>query len=426
MIFSVFSCTIAAVIGTLFAIRRAAQLPPAEAMRPESPAVFKTSILETIGIYHHLSFLSRIILRQLERRPIRALLSATGMALALSILVFSFFMEDSMTYLMDVQYDETQREDVNFSFVEPRPSRALEEIKAMPGVLTVEPIRNVAALLKFKNYSKRSSITGLIAKPDLRRVIDSQLDPVAMPNKGLVMSKKLAEILHIEVGDILEVEVLEEKRPTLHIPVVATTQQFIGTGAFMNIRDLNRILDEPPKISGATVLVDPNRGAVLYKKLKEIPAIMGLNIISVMRQIFEDLMAENLLKMVSTNILFASFISFGVIYNTSRIALSERGRELASLRVLGLTRREVAYILFGELGVITLISLPLGIWIGNMLSQGMTDSMESELFRIPFYVNSSTYGYSVLIVLISSILSFYLVWRQVDHIDLVSAQKGVE
>jgi len=426
MIFAVFFCTIAAVLGTLFAIRRAAKLPPAEAMRPESPTEYKVSILEKLGIENDLSFLSRIIFRQLERRPIRALLSAFGMALALSILVFSFFLEDSMTYLMDVQYNDTQREDVNISFVEPRPYSAIEEIKTLSGVLVVEPIRNVAANLKFRHFTKRSSITGLIKNADLRRVIDANLKPVAMPDQGIVMSKKLAEILHINVGDILEVEVLVDRRPTLFIPIVAITQQFIGTGAFMNIRELNRILDESPKISGASIMVDPNYGAVLYKKLKQIPAIMGLNIVSILRHIFEDVMAENLLKMVSTNVMFASFISFGVIYNTSRIALSERGRELANLRVLGLTRREVAYILFGELGFITIVSLPLGIWIGNILGHGMTTSMESELFRIPFYINNSTYGYSVLIVLFSTFLSFYLVWRQVDQIDLVSAQKGVE
>lgn len=173
-------------------------------------------------------------------------------------------------------------------------------------------------------------------------------------------------------------------------------------------------------------MVDSQYSAVLYKKLKEIPAIIGLNISSVLRQIFEAIMAENLLKMVSTNIMFASFISFGVIYNTARIALSERGRELASLKVLGLTRGEVAYILFGELGLITLLSIPLGILIGNGLAHGMATSMESELFRIPFIISNRTYAYAVSIVLISAILSFYLVWRQVDQIDLVSAQKGVE
>ncbi len=426
MIFSVFFCTTAAVMGTLFAIRSASRLPPAEAMRPESPVEFRETWLERLGVHRQLSFLSRIVLRQLERRPIRALLSAVGMAFALSILIFSFFMEDTMSYLMDVQYDLTQRESVNFSFVDPRPYRALEEIKALPGVLSVEPVRTVPAYLKYANNSKRGAISGFTTKPDLRRVIDASLNPVSMPAKGLVLNDRLAEILHAEVGDILEVEVLEERRPTLHISIAAITQEYIGMGAFMNISELNNLLDEDPKITGAFIAVDPNYSAALYKRLKEIPAIMGLNIVSILRKIFEDTMAESLLKMVGVNMLFASFISFGVIYNTARVALSERGRELASLRVLGLTRREVAYLLFGELGLITLISLPIGIWLGYGLSVGMTQAMNSELFRIPLHINNSTYGYAVVIVLLSAVISFYLVWRQVDRIDFVQAQKGVE
>ncbi len=426
MIFAVFFCTIAAVVGTLFAIRNAAKLPPAEAMRPESPAVFKPRLLEKIGVHRNLSFLSRIVLRQLERRPFRAFLSALGMAFALSILVFSFFMKDSMEYLMDVQYELTQREDINITFVEARSYQALEEIKVLPGVSRVEPIRRVAANLRFGHFSKRSAIIGLNSEPDLRRVINSELLPVSLPKNGLVLNKKLADILHIKIGDILQVEVLEDKRPVLKISVVAITQEFIGMGAFMNIRALNNVLDESPKITGASIMVDSNFSAVLYKKLKEIPAIIGLNITSVLRQLFEAIMAENLLKMVSTNIMFASFISFGVIYNTARIALSERGRELASLRVLGLTKREVAYILFGELGIITIVSIPLGLWIGIAMVDGMVASMSSELFRIPAYLNKSTYGFAASIVIVSALISFILVWRQVDKIDLVAAQKGAE
>ncbi len=426
MIFAVLFCTIAAIVGTLFAIKNAAKLPPAEAMRPESPTEFKPSNLEKMGIHKHLSFLSRIVLRQLERRPIRALLSAIGLAFALAMLIFSFFMEDTMTHLMDVQYDITQREDVNISFVEARPTRAIEELKVLPGVLSVEPIRNVSVLLKYKHYKKRSSITGLINKPDLRRVIDDQLNPVNLPDHGIVLNSLLAKILHINIGDVLEVEVLEDKRPTLFIPVTAITQEYIGLGAFMQIRQLNNLLDETPKITGASITVDENHSAILYKKLKEIPSIIGLNIVSVLRIIFEELMAENLLKMVGINILFASFISFGVVYNTARIALSERSRELGTLRVLGLTRREVAYILFGELGVIILISIPIGLFLGTGLAISMTQSLETELFRIPYFINNSTYAYSVMIVIISALISFYLVWRHLNSIDLVEAQKGVE
>ncbi|PKG82887.1 ABC transporter permease [Colwellia sp. 75C3] len=426
MILAVFSCTLAAVIGTLFAINKAAKLPPAEAMHPESPAIFKVGLLERIGADQYLSFTSRIIMRQIERRPVRTVMSSVGIAFALSILVFSFFMEDSMEYLMDVQYGITQREDVSIGFVEPKAAKALEEIKTIPGVLMVEPLRNVPVYFKNKHFKKRGSIMGLVSNPLLRRVIDENLAAVTMPNEGIVLNKTLAGILQLKVGDTVEVEILEDKRQTLTISVAAITQEFIGLGAFMNIHQLNKVLDSTPKITGASLLVDQNHSALLYKKLKAIPAIVGLNITSVLRQIFEDIMAENLLKMVATNVIFASFISFGIIYNTARITISERGRELASLRVLGLTRAEVAYILFGELGLITLLSLPIGLFLGYSMSVGMTESMDSELFRIPVYIKNSTYGYAVLIVLLSAIVSFYLVWRQVDSIDLVSAQKGVE
>lgn len=426
MILAVFSCSLAAVLGTFFAINNVVKLPPAEAMRPESPAIFKVTLLERIGVHQYLSFTTRIILRQIERRPIRSLMSSIGIAFALSILVFSFFMEDSMEYLMDVQYGITQREDVNIGFVEAKSAIALEEIKAIPGVLMVEPLRNVPVYFKHKHFKKRGSITGLINKPILRRVIDENLEPVNMPKEGIVLNKTLARILQLKVGDTVEVEILEEKRQTLTIAVAAITQEFIGLGAFMNSDQLNKRLDSSPKITGASLLVDQNHSAQLYKKIKEIPAIIGLNITSVLRQIFEDIMAENLLKMVATNVMFASFISFGIIYNTARITLSERSRELASLRVLGLTRAEVAYILFGELGLITLLSLPIGLFLGYSMSVEMTESMDSELFRLPVYLKNSTYGYAVLIVLLSAVVSFYLVWRQVDSIDLVSAQKGVE
>lgn len=426
MILSVFSCILAAVIGTLLAINNASKLPPAEAMRPESPATFKVTLLERLGVDQYLSFTSRIILRQIVRRPVRALISSIGIAFALSILVFSFFMEDSMDYLMDVQYGITQREDVSIGFVEPKSANALEEIKIIPGVLMVEPLRSVPVYFRHKHFKKRGSITGLTNKPILRRVIDENLNAVNMPSEGIVINKTLAGILQLKVGDTVEIEILEEKRQRLTIPVFAITQEFIGLGAYMNIEQLNIMLDSAPKITGASLLVDQNHSAKLYKNIKAIPAIIGLNITSVIQQIFEDIMAENLLKMVATNVMFASFISFGIIYNTARITISERSRELASLRVLGLTRAEVAYILFGELGLITLLSLPIGLFLGYSMSVGMAESMDSELFRIPVYLKNSTYGYAVLIVLFSAVVSFYLVWRQVDSIDLVSAQKGVE
>ncbi|MBT6035317.1 MAG: ABC transporter permease [Kordiimonadaceae bacterium] len=426
MILAVGFCALAATGGTWIAMRQAATLPPAEAMREEAPTEFKRTILERLNIDQFFSFLSRIILRQLERRPIRAFLSALGVGFALSILVFAFFMEDSMDYMMDVQYDVSQREDLMLSFVEPRHIKALEEIRLMPGVMNVEPIRSVPVELRHQYLSKRTSIMGIMPDPDLHRVLDQNLQQVAITKGGFILSKKLAEILNVKVGDVVIADVLEERRPVLELPVTAIYEEFMGLGAIMDIERLNAYLNEGPVVSGAAVMVDPNYNGPLYKNIKEIPSIIGMANMSRMREIFEELMDQNMLQMMAVYIIFAGLIAFGVIYNTARIAFSERSRELASLRVLGLTRFEVAYILFGELAAVVFVAIPLGIYIGYGMVAGMVASLDTELFRMPLVINSDTYGFAVIIVLVSALFSFYLVWRQVDNIDLVAAQKGVE
>lgn len=426
MIFGVFICSASAVIGTLHAVRQAASLPPAEAMRPVSPTRYRETWFSRSFVFRQMSFLSRIIARQLERRPIRAFLSSLGVSFSMSILVFSFFMQDSMDYMLDVQYDMTQREDLNLSFIHARSLQALEEIRVLPGVLKVEPIRQVPVIIRAGHLEKRTAVTGLLKNPDLFRVIDEQLQPVRMPQKGLILNQRLAKKLNVGAGDMLSIEVLEGKRQQLQIPVSGLTQEFIGMGVYMDLYELSKLLDETPRMNMASIMLDQHYSGLTYSRLRQIPAVQGLNIVPVLRQIFEELMAENMLRMAAINVLFASFISFGVIYNTARIALSERGRELANLRVLGLTRKEVAYLLFGELGLITLLSLPLGMLLGYGLSYGLMVSMDTELYSMPVYVDRSTYGISTLIVLASAAVSFYLVWRKVDALDLVIAQKGVE
>jgi len=426
MIFAVLFCTLSAVAGTLIAIRQAASLPPAEAMRPESPARYRQTVLEKLGLEKYLSHLSRIVMRQVERRPVRTLLSTVGIGLSMAILVFSFFMEDSINYLMEVHFDLAQREDISLDFVEPRSISALEEIRLMPGVITVEPVRTVAAFLKSAHYSKRSAITGLRPDPDLHRILNQDLQAAPIPAEGIALSAKLAEVLHVRRGDMLTVEVLEDRRPVLKIRVADIVEEFIGLSAFMNMDRLNRKLNEGAVITGAALLVDPLWNGPLFQEIKEIPMIASMTILKKAREIFREIMAENILMMVAMNITFASLISFGVIYNTARIALSERGRELAMLRVLGLTKGEVAYILFGEMAVIVLMAIPLGLFLGYLMVAGMARSLDTELFRIPVIVESATYGLAAVIVILSSVLSFYLVWRQVESIDLVSAQKGVE
>lgn len=426
MIFGVGFCTFSAVAGTWVAMKQAASLPPAEAMRAEAPTEFKETILERLGVDRFFSFLSRIVLRQLERRPIRAFLSALGIGFALSILVFANAMTDSMNYLMSVQYDIGSREDLMLSFVEPRHKSALEEIRLLPGVMKVEPLRDVPVNLSNGHLSKRTGISGVIPDPDMHRVLDQNLKPVDISTGGLVLSRKLAQLLGANVGDVVKVDVLEERRPELLLAVSAIYDEFMGIGAFMNIERVNGLLNEGPVVTGAAVMIDPNWNGPLYAEIKEIPSIISMAMMNKMREVFEGLMDQNIMQMMAVYIMFASVIAFGVIYNTARIAFSERSRELASLRVLGLTRMEVAYILFGELAVVIMVAIPMGLFIGYAMVVGMVEAFDTELFRMPLYINNDTYAWAVITVLSCAIVSFYLVWRQVDAIDMVAAQKGVE
>lgn len=426
MILSVAFCAAAATAGTWIAMKQASSLPPAEAMRAEAPTEFKKTILERLGIDKFFSFLSRIVLRQVERRPIRAFLSALGVGFALSILVFVNGLYDSLDYMMNVQYDIGNREDMMVSFVEPRHISALEELRLMPGVMKVEPLRDVPVNLRHGHLRKRTSISGIIPEPDLHRVLGADLKPIDITGGGFVVSKKLSEILDVKVGDVIRAEVLEERRPELDLTVSAIYDEFIGMGAFMDIERINSLLNEGPVVTGAALMIDPNWNGPLYQNIKKVPSIIGMAMMSKIRELFEDLVDENMMQMMAVYGVFAAFIACGVIYNTARIAFSERARELAALRVLGLTKGEVAYILFGELALVVFLSIPLGIIIGYGLIAGLLASFETELFRIPLYINNDTYAYAVLIVLTSALFSFYLVWRQVDQINLVEAQKGVE
>jgi putative ABC transport system permease protein len=240
------------------------------------------------------------------------------------------------------------------------------------------------------------------------------------------MSQSLAEILKVKQGDYVTVQVLEDHQPELELEVVKISRQWIGIGAYINTDYLHRMLNQENRMNSATLLVDPLHQAELFQRLKNTPNIIGMNVVDQLRETFTEVMAENLYKSMMTNIFFATLICFGVIYNTARIALSERWRELASLRVLGLSNREVAYLLFGELSLLTMVAIPLGFLLGDFLAYGMTISLDTELFRVPFYIEHSTYGYGVIILLASTVVSFYLVWRQLTQIDLVTAQKGVE
>lgn len=417
---------VSAVIGSVSAVRRAVKIPPAEAMRPESPARYRASVIETPRIQRLLPQGARMVLRSLERQPLRALASVIGIAFGGAILLIGFGFIDAIEVLIARQFNDGMRQDVTVSFVEPRSSAAMHAVARLPGVMSVEPMRMVPARLRAGTRSRTLALTGLNPDPDLNRVVDQQGRPRTLPPEGMVLSIALAAVLDLEPGDLVQVEVLEGRRPVRQVRVAGVIDDIMGLQAYLDIASLGRLMREGGTVSGAYLQVDPAELEPLYAKLKLTPAVAGVAIRETALRNFRDVMAQNMNLTIGINVIFAAIIAVGVVYNAARISLSERERELASLRVLGFTRGEISSILLGELAILVLVSLPCGTLIGYGLGLFIMSMFQNEVFRIPFIVTPATVAWGWLTIIGAAALSALAVRRRLDRLDLVAVLKSRE
>jgi len=415
-----------AISGAMGAVRKAVQLPPAEAMRPEPPARFTPGFLERLGIGRLLSASGRMILRNVERKPLQAFFSSLGVAFSVAILIIGLFMYDGVIQLIDLQFRKIQREDITVSFLQNVPASTRFELSRMTGVTRVETYRGAPVRLRNAHWHRETAIQGLEGDGVLRRLVTAQETVHPIPAQGLVLSKVLAERLHVGVGDWLTAEMLEGKRQSAQVQVAGIFEDFLGVTAYMNLDALDRLSGEYDVISGAYLSVLESERNALYRALKRVPAVAGVASPASMLVSFERELARNIFISVGFLVGFASVIAVGVIYNGARIALSERGRELASLRVMGFHRREVATLLLGEQGIITLFAIPLGWAIGYGLAYLMVLGLQTDTFRIPFDISPRTYGVAALITVLAAAFSALVVRRRLDSLDLISVLKTRE
>ncbi|MBZ5698492.1 MAG: ABC transporter permease [Acidobacteriia bacterium] len=416
----------AACFGALSALRSVAALPPAEAMQPEAPARFRPGIAERLGLQRFVPLSARMILRNLERRPWKAMLSTLGLALAGAILIVGFYFYDAIEHLVRVEFQTAAREDVGITFNEPLGSSARYSVERLPGVFRAEPFRVVAARLRFEHRSRRVGILGLADDRDMRRIVDRDFHVVDLPPNGIVLSASLSKILGVSPGDTLTIEVLEGERPVRPMIVAGTVEDLIGTSAYMDIHALNRLMREGETISGAYLSVDTLVAPKLYSFLKQTPAVSGVNVREAMLQSFRDTIARSLGISTGALIAFACVIAFGIVYNGALIALSERAHELVSLRVLGFTHTEIGWMLLGEQAILAGVSIPMGFLLGYGICGLLVYSMQSELYRMPLVISSRTYAFACITVTLASVLSGLLISQKLRKLDLIAVLKARE
>ncbi len=413
---------ISATTGTLFSVLRAAGESPAVAMQPANPGRYRRSLFEAAWF----SQPTRMIVRNIERRPVKSLLSIGGVAMSTAILVLGGFWTNAVDYMVFAQLRRAQLDDITVTFIGPVSTRALYSLTSLPGVAYAEPTRSVPARFRFAQRTYRTALQGMEPDGRLRRLLNKNLDRVELPEDGILLTDHLATMLGVQPGDLLTVELLEGSRPVRQVRLSGVVSEYIGVSAYMRRDALNRFLREGDSATGAFLTVDGRQLPAIYDRLKRMPAVAGAAERAQILRSFYETLASQMLTFAFFNTLLASTIAVGVVYNTVRISLSERSRELASLRVLGYTRSEVSYILLGELTILVFLAIPVGLVIGSALARVMATTGQTELFRIPFVIAPSTYAFAALVVAVATAVSAFTVGRKVNHLDLVEVLKARE
>ena len=417
---------VAAAVGGMKAVWSAVRLAPAEAMRPPAPPKYRPGLLERLGVTRLLSPQRRMVFRNLRRRPIRAALSTIGVAFAVGMVVVGAFFEDAIDFIMDAQFRLAQRDDATVSFTAPLRDRAIRELEHLPGVERAEGFRAVPVRASSGHRSRRLAVLGIEPDADLRLLMATDLSVTRVPEDGVVLTKQLGKALRVDTGDSLTLEILEGKRRTVEVVVAAMVDEMIGLNVYMDIDALGRLIGEENTVSGAMLAVDDRYSQAVYSRLKSTPAVAGVVLGDFAIRQFEEGSASYMLVFTTIITAFASVIAVGVVYNSARISLAERSRELASLRVMGFTTREISSILLSELFVIVAAAIPIGCVIGYVLASGMMTLVDPEVFRIPIVISAKTYGFAAGVVVVAAAASAALVRRRLNHLDLISVLKTKE
>ncbi|WP_317626519.1 ABC transporter permease [Rhodalgimonas zhirmunskyi] len=412
--------------GSLFVLRRVFALTPAVAMRPPAPVDYSGSRQIAGVLKRFLDQPSRMVLRRILRHPGRTAGSVIGISAGMALSVASLTLMHGFERTIDVTFTELDRSDMTLSFIQPISQNGAYALARVPGVLHVEPVREVPAILRNGLKTYNGALNGRVAHPILGRVVDDNTRPIAIRADGVIVARSLADILGLEAGDTLTVEVREGRRPVLRLPVIEVANTLMGAPVYMRIDALNRVLKEPGRISGAYITVDEAHEKGIIQAIKGMPKVAGVSQKESARNSLEELMntGPGFMRYIMT--IIAGIITFGVVYNAARIAYAERERDLASLRVIGFTRGEAAFVLLGEMGVVTLLALPLGLAMGFAIAHAMVSRFSTDIYQIPVDFSPSAYGAALLAVLIATLISGWLVKRDLDRADLVAALKTRE
>jgi putative ABC transport system permease protein len=414
---------LAAAAGTWTAIHAVVRLRPAQAMLPPAPPAYTATLVERLGLGRFLSTSARMVVRNLERRPLRAAFTVTGIALAVALQISGAFWLDAIAHIVDVQFRQVQQGDVLVNFHRPVPVTVVRDLQRLPGVLDAEVYRTEPVKVTLRGRSNDTAVMALRGNARLMRLVDEDRGALTLPAHGVVLSGLLAREIGAQVGDRITLQFRLWNRRSVEVEVVDIARTMFGQLLYMNLDTLNRLAGDGDGVADAALQVDPAAMPAFWAAVKSAPGINSVFDKASSMAEFNHRTERNMGVFSGILTLFAVAMAVGIIYNAARISLSERAWELASLRVLGMTRAEVSVLLLAELAAELLIALPLGALAGWGLATLMMQLMASDAIDFPVVIEPSTYASAALIVLAAGVASALLVRRHIDRLDLVSVLK---
>ena len=417
---------VSAAAGAAAAVRAVVRLTPAEAMRPPSPAIYRPLLVERLGLHRFVSQAGRMILRELERRPLRTAFSSIGIAAAIAILVVGRISEDAIEDVLDVQFQRAWREDLSVVFRDPLPQRVVRELAHLPGVTRAEGMRLFGARAEVAGRSRDVAVLAYPDGAELRRVVDRRGREVPLPDDAVVLSAQLGAALRVGPGDMVSVKVLEGERQSISVRVGGLVEDIAGLQVYLRQRSLERLLGEGPSINAVLLTVEPGLRREVQRRLNEMPQVASISDRPTAIRHFREESGASMLIVAGVLTAFAATIAVGVVYNNARVALSLRSRDLASLRVLGFTRGEISGILLSELAAQVLVALPLGVLLSRWFTAWVVSLSHPERFRLSPDVSAHRLAFAVLVTIIAALASGMLVRRKLDQLDLIGVLKTRE
>jgi len=399
---------------------QAANLKPAEAMRPRAPKLGRVVKMDK-GLFflRHASSSVKMPMRNLFRSKQRSLAMILGIMLATSVVVSTNSFLDSFDNLFKVMYNDVVAYDMKVTFLSPQNANVVIVAKNVSGILTVESILEISYHLRRNGKEYSATIMGLNSNETLLRLYTLSGAPTTVSQDGILLSQMLRDKLGAEVGDQLELHFLNS---TDYIKVVGFIKSSFGGTAILSLRKAQEILGIGDFIGGLLVKIESQQEERVKQDLFKLPNVSGIETTAQNKQ--DNMEMLRLFNgFIWTIFSFGVLMAFAVVFNIVSLNLLERSRELATMRTIGITMRRIAGMVTLENALLGFVGIFLGLPAGNYLAQYFFTFFVSDLFVLDTVTYSATYVLGGAIIFTVLLVSSIPGLRYVRNLNLAKVVK---